>query len=106
VQIGQRFERQIGIDRAGAVADQQAEMMRLAGFAGFDHQAALRARAFADQVMMHRGGGQQAGDRRQFFRSTPRSDRTRIDAPSLTALAAATHSASTAFSSPLRRRRR
>ena len=38
--------------------------MHLARLAGLDHQARLRARALADQVMMHGGGGQQAGDRR------------------------------------------
>ena len=30
VHIGERFEREIRINRAGAVADQQAEVMRLA----------------------------------------------------------------------------
>ena len=64
MQVGDRLERQVRIDRAGAVADQQAEVMHLAGLAGFDDQPGLRAGAFADQVMMHGGGGEQAGDRR------------------------------------------
>ena len=38
--------------------------MHLAGVARLDQQAALGARALAHQVMVHAGGGQQAGDRR------------------------------------------
>lgn len=38
-------------------------MVNLAGFAGLDDQPALRAGAFADQVVMHGGGRHQAGDR-------------------------------------------
>ena len=64
VQVANRLEREVRIDRAGAVADEQAEVMRFAGLAGFDDQAGLRARAFADQVMMDGGGGEQRGDRR------------------------------------------
>ena len=40
--------------------------------------AAARARALADQVMVHAGGRQQARDRRRCRASTPRSDRMRI----------------------------
>ena len=42
-------------------------MMHLARFAGFEHQADLRARAFADQMMMHARDGQQRRDRRPFL---------------------------------------
>ncbi len=64
--VGQRFKRDIWIDRAGAVADEQAEVMDFARLAGFDHQAALGANAQADQVMMDGGRRQQAGNRSQF----------------------------------------
>ena len=59
----QRFEGDIGIDRLGAVAGQGAEMMHLAWLAAFHHQADLVAQALADQVVVHRGGGEQGGDR-------------------------------------------
>ncbi len=61
--IGERFKGQIGIDRPGPVADEEAEMMGLARLAGFDDQAALRAGSLADQMMMHGRRRQQAGDR-------------------------------------------
>ena len=37
--VVERLEREIRIDRAAAVADQQREMMHLARFAGFEHEA-------------------------------------------------------------------
>src|SRR6185437_10553284 len=56
---GEGGESEIGIDRAGAVTDQQAQVHHLARFAGFDHQAAARARARANQMVMHGGGSEQ-----------------------------------------------
>ena len=43
------------LQRLGVPPEVRAVFVRaaLAGFAGFDHQTALRARAFADQVMVH-----------------------------------------------------
>ena len=38
-------------------------MVHLARLAAFHHQADLVAQALADQVVMHRGGGEQGGDR-------------------------------------------
>ncbi len=61
--VGQRFKRDIRIDRACAITNQQAEVMRFARFAGFDDQPALRSSAFADEVVMNRRRRQQAGDR-------------------------------------------
>ena len=61
--VRKRLESEIGIDRAGAIADQQAEMMHFARLAGLDDQAALRARSLADEMVMHRGSGEQAGNR-------------------------------------------
>ena len=63
-QVVQRFERQVRIDRAGAVAKQQRHVVHFARVAAFDQQAALGARAFAHQVVMHAGSGQQAGNGR------------------------------------------
>ena len=62
--VVERLERQIRIDGAATVADEQREMMHLARFAGFEHQADLAARARADQMMMQAGHRQQRGDRR------------------------------------------
>ena len=60
----QRLERQVGIDRAGAVADQQREVHHLARLTRFDNQRHLRARLLAHQVIVHGGERQQAGNRR------------------------------------------
>ena len=62
--VVERLEGQVGIDGAGAVADQQGEVMHLARLAALEDQADLGARAFADQVMMHAGDRQQRRDRR------------------------------------------
>ena len=59
----QRLEREIGIDRLGAVAGEAAEMMHLARLAGLDHQADRGAQALADQVMVHGRGREQRRDR-------------------------------------------
>ena len=59
----QRLEREIGIDRLGAVAGQAAEVMHFARLAGLDHEADRGAQALADQVMMHRRAGEQRRDR-------------------------------------------
>ena len=63
--VVERLERQIRIDGAGAVADQQREVMHFARVAAFDDQRRAVARAFAHQVMVHAGGRQQARNRRQ-----------------------------------------
>ncbi len=63
MQIRQRLKGEVRVDRPSAITDQQAEMMHLARLAGLDDQAGLRARAFADQVMVHRRRRQQTRDR-------------------------------------------
>ena len=65
--VVQRFECEIWIDRGRAVADQQAIVMDFARIAGFDDQCGLRARAFANEVVMQSGGGKQARNRRMVF---------------------------------------
>jgi hypothetical protein len=50
--VVERFERQIRVDDAGAVAEEQRAVVHLARVARFHDQAALRARALA-----HRDGG-------------------------------------------------
>ena len=65
--VVERLEREIRIDGAAAVADEQREMMHLARFAGFEHQADARAQAFADQMMMQAGDREQRRDRREFL---------------------------------------
>ena len=61
------LEREIGIDGARAVADEQGEVHHLARLAAFDDEGDLGARLFADQVIVDRGHGQQAGDGSVFF---------------------------------------
>ena len=63
-EVVQGLEGEVGIHRARAVADEQREVMHLARLAALDDEADLRARAFADQVMVHAGHGQQRGDGR------------------------------------------
>jgi hypothetical protein len=53
---------QVRVDRAGAVAEQQAEVVHLAGLAGLDDQAALGAHAAADEVVVDARGRQQRRD--------------------------------------------
>ena len=64
--VVERLERQVRIDGAATVADEQREMMHLARFAGFEHEADLGARALADQMMVQAGHGQQRRDGRVF----------------------------------------
>ena len=61
--LPERLERQVRIDRIGAVADQQAVMMHLAGFARFDDDADPRPLGLAHQVMMHGAARQQRAER-------------------------------------------
>ena len=63
VQVGDRLEHQVGVDRARAVADQRGEVVDLARLAGLDDERGLQARAAADQVLVDRGGGEQRRDR-------------------------------------------
>ena len=49
----ERLEREIGVDRFGAIAGERAELMHLVRFAGFDDEADGGAQALLDQVMMH-----------------------------------------------------
>ena len=58
IESAEGLEHQIGVDRPGAVADQHGKVVDLASFSGFDHDAAPRALALPDQMMMHGGRGQ------------------------------------------------
>jgi hypothetical protein len=62
--VVERLERQVRVDHAGAVAEQQRAVMHFARVARFDDERAARARAFADEVMVHARRRQQARDRR------------------------------------------
>ena len=63
MQIGERLEQQIGVDRGGAVADQRRKVVVLARLAGLDHEAGLQPGALVDQVLVHRAERQHRGDR-------------------------------------------
>ena len=60
--VGDRFESEVGIDRFSAVPDQQRQVHHLARFSRFDDQTHSRARLLANQVVVHRGSGQQRRD--------------------------------------------
>ena len=65
--ILQSFNRQIGIHRAGPIADQQRKVHHLAGLAALDNQRNLGARPFLHQMVVHRRQCQQRRDRRVFL---------------------------------------
>ena len=56
------LEGQVRVDRLGAVAGEQAEIVDLARLAGLHHQADLGAQPLADQMMVHRRRRQQRRD--------------------------------------------
>ena len=59
------LHREVRVDRGGAVADEQRDVVDLADVTGLDDQADLGARLLADQVVVDRGGEQQRRDRRE-----------------------------------------
>ena len=56
-------KREVGVDGGGAEAQQAGEVVHLARLAGLDDEAALRAQALADEVVVDGGDGQERGDR-------------------------------------------
>ncbi len=56
---------EVWVDRGGAVADKQRDVVALAGVAGLHDQPGPRPGPRPDQVMMHGAGEQQRRDRRQ-----------------------------------------
>ena len=57
------LEGEVGVDRLGAIAGKDAEVMHLAGLTRLNHQSGLHAQSLADQVMMDRRSRQGGGDR-------------------------------------------
>ena len=64
-EVGEGLERDVGVDGGGAVPDQQRHVVHLAGVTGLHDQPDLGAGLLAHQVVVHRAGEQQRGDRRQ-----------------------------------------
>ena len=64
VQILERLDGQIRIHGAGPITEQQSEVHDFAGLAGLDDQRHLVAGLFANQMVVHGGERQQAGNRR------------------------------------------
>jgi hypothetical protein len=65
--VAKRFEREVRVDRARSVSDQQRHVVHFPRIAGFHHECAPGAQTFTDQVMVHAGGRQKARDRRQLL---------------------------------------
>ena len=61
--VPESFKSKIRIDRVRTVADQQAVLMHLTGFATFDQDADACPLGLLHQVMMHGSGGQQRAER-------------------------------------------
>src|ERR1035437_2222947 len=64
--VVERLEREVGIDGAATVADEQRKMVNFARLARFEHESDARTRALPDQMMMQAGQGEQGGNRRVF----------------------------------------
>src|ERR1051325_5974494 len=69
--VAQRVKGQIRINGSRAVPEQEREVMHLSRLAAFDHEADLRARALAYQVMMNAGDGEERRNRCALARHTP-----------------------------------
>ena len=68
VQLGERFQREIRVDRLGAVTGEQCEMMHFARRSGLDDQPGAGAQTLAHQVLVHGGGCEQRRNRHQLGR--------------------------------------
>ncbi len=64
LEVVKGFDGQVGIDGAGAVADEQGKVHHLAGLAALDDERHLGAGLLAHQAVVHGGHGQQAGNGR------------------------------------------
>ena len=77
--VVERLEREVGVDRARTVADEQRHVVHLARIAGFEDERAPRAHALAHQVVVHAGRREQAGNRRQIrAHAAVRQDQDRV----------------------------
>jgi hypothetical protein len=74
------FEGEVGIDGGAAVTDEEGKVVNLARFSGFEDEADAGARAFADEVMVEAGDGEEGWDG-GMSRSMPRSERMRMLTP-------------------------
>ena len=61
--VFERLERQVRVDRLGAIAGKHAEMVYLARLARFDNKARLHAQTLTDQPVMNGRGSQCCGNR-------------------------------------------
>ncbi len=61
--LPQRLERQVGVDRVGAVADETAVVVHLSRLAGFDDDSDPGALLGGNQMMVHGAGRQQRAHR-------------------------------------------
>ena len=64
-QLRDGIEEDVRMDGAGAEAHEAGELMRIARLAGLADEARLHAQAGADEVMMHRAGGEEHRHRRR-----------------------------------------
>src|ERR1035441_918903 len=65
--VVQGLEREVWVDGAAAINDEERILMDLARRAGFEHQTNAGARAFANQMVMQAGDRKQRRDRRPFL---------------------------------------
>jgi hypothetical protein len=65
---GQRFQREVRMNRLRSVRGEQREMMHLARRTRFDDEPGAGAQALAHQMLMHGGSSEQRRDRHQFRR--------------------------------------
>ena len=62
--VVERLEGDVRVDRAGAIAQEQGEVMNFAGIAAFDDQPGARAQPPADHLVVQARARQERRDRR------------------------------------------
>jgi len=70
-ELGERLEREIRVDRLGAVACEQCELVYFARRARLDDEARRRAQALLHQMLMHCARRKQRGNRKHVCRHAP-----------------------------------
>ncbi len=78
MQVRERLEREVRVDRLGAVAGEQREVVHFARRAGLDHQAGAGAQALVDQVLVDRAEVASSAGIATCCASTLRSDTIRM----------------------------
>ena len=78
-EVPHRVEHEVRVDRGGAVSEQQRDVVHLACLTGLDDETDPRPGLLADEVVVHRGGDEQARDRRLVLGRVPVREDDEVD---------------------------